>query len=333
MKLKCLLLLAVSFLCCALATEAQTADPHTNQHACVDPVFRFQTNFWVNLHLFVRAESRRRSLNAPLQLPIASLSPDEQEAWRASLDAYDGMAKLSLIFDEGMVRLTNSLAGLEDTSVIPSHLIEPQIASALNGAAPVYRVHQWPEHKREDEEWIAAHCSDIQRFDGKIKQAISKALGVAAPKGPLLVDLACESGPNLAYTTAGLAGTAGHTVLAPQKNTDPVLALDTIFHEISHTMDNKIVEAIVKEADRQGVKPPEDLWHALTLYTTCEITERELASKGRPTALLDTDRANMFERNGWQSFLAALQSDWQPYLDQKVTFKHALEKLVRDTSK
>jgi hypothetical protein len=298
----------------------------------VDTVFRFQRSFWVNLHLFLRAESRRRSMNTSLESPVDSLRPDERAAWELALDAYEGMTKISLS-DDGLVQLNNTLAEMDDATVLQSKLIKPRIAAALNRAAPVYRAHLWPEHRRQDEEWIATHCSDIQRFDRDVKKAISTALEDVPSDGPILVDLARESGPTLAYTTAGPTGTAGHTIVAPQKNTDADAALGTIFHEISHTMDGKISDKVDKEAIRQGVKPPVDLWHALTLYTTFEITKRAIGSDGRATTRLDTDRTAMFERNGWQNILAVLQKDWQPYLDRKDSFDLALEKLVANTSK
>src|SRR5882724_1103105 len=219
-------------------------------------------------------------------MPVTSLLPDERAAWEGSLAAYEGMAKVSL-FDDGLVKLNNTLAVMGDATVLQLNLVAPQVATALNAAAPVYRAHVWPDHQREDNEWIAAHCSDIQRFDRDVKKAISMALEDAPSDGPILVDLARESGPTLAFTVDGPAGTSGHTILAPQKNEDADVALSTIFHEISHTMDGKISDAIEKESARQGVKPPNDLWHALTLYTTCEITKRVFASDNRPTARLD----------------------------------------------
>lgn len=180
---------------------------------------------------------------------------------------------------------------------------------------------------------MVAHGSDIQRFDRGVKNAISKDLRSVASKEPILVDVAREVGPTLAFTTDGPPGSAGHTVITPQKNTDPELALNTGFHEISHTMDGRLRESIDREAAHQRVKPPEHLWHAVTLYTTCEITKKVLARDHRPTASLDTDRTKMFERNGWNNLLVALERDWQPYLDRKASFESALATLVRETSK
>ncbi len=265
-------------------------------------------------------------------MPVASLGAEEGRAWQAALDAYAGIAKRSLIFDGGLVQVGNTLAGLGDAMVLPPNVIESPIANALSTAAPIYRAHLWPEHRKEDDEWIAAHCSGVQRYDRQVRMAIAEALDAIPSSEPIVVDLARETGPTLAYTTNGPDGTSGHTVIAPQKNTDPELALNTIFHEISHTMDDRIQDAIVKEATRQRVKVPEDLWHAVTLYTTGEITGRALSNDGRPAGSLDSDRATMFDRNGWQKILTALERDWQPYLDHKVPFGAALQNLVRDTA-
>ena len=138
MKPQFLLFLVVSLIWFSRVTEAQTLESQINVHTCTDSVFIFQTNFWVNFHLFLRAESRSRSVDAPLQMPVASLSTEEQPEWKAGLDAYAGMAKLSLISDDGLVRLTNTLAEVTDATVLPSNGIESRIATALNRAAPVY---------------------------------------------------------------------------------------------------------------------------------------------------------------------------------------------------
>jgi hypothetical protein len=333
MKIHSLLFAIAGLIFVPQLAVAQTPEVQVSSHICTDAVFKFQTNFWVNLHLFLRAESRRRGMDSPLEMPVSTLRPEERAAWEAGLKAYVGFAKLSL-FDDGLVRLSNTLAMMRDATSLQSNLIDPQIASALNTAAPAYRAHVWPEHRRQDEEWIDAHCSDIQRFDRDVKKAISMALeDVPSFDGPILVDIARESGPTLAFTVGGPTDTSGHTILAPQKNEDVDVALSTIFHEISHTMDGKISDAIEKESARQRVKAPDYLWHAVTLYTTCEITKRAFAGAARPTIRLDTDRFNMFERSGWQEILVALQKDWQPYLDQKDSFGSAIGKLVRDTSK
>jgi hypothetical protein len=307
---------------------------------CKDSVFRMQTNFWVNLHLFLRAESRRRRMHASPEMPISSLSPADQSSWIASLNVYDGIAQLNLQFDKRLIDLVNRLAqvsqtGTLQTGTLPADQAEPAIVDALNAVAPIYRAHVWPAHRKQDHDWIAANCSDVQHYDRAAKEAIATAFRVDAPSKPILVDLARETGRTLAYTTTdGPPGTAGHTILAPQKNMQRVEALNTILHEISHTMvDNTIIEALNKEAARQHVTIPDDLWHALTLYSTTEITGRLIRHQYADETVLDTERASMFQKNGWNQMLQVLSADWQPYLDNKTDFNAALAKLVHDAGK
>src|SRR4051794_16081345 len=71
--------------------------------------FRFQDNFWVNLHHFVRAEARRRAFNAPLVMPTSALSEVERTAWSSAVDAYADLAQLDLVFDERLISINKAL--------------------------------------------------------------------------------------------------------------------------------------------------------------------------------------------------------------------------------
>ena len=127
-----------------------------------EAVFIFQNNFWVNLHHFVRGESRRRMLNIPLELPLSELSQNERTSWEGALDTYVEFAKRNLIFDESLIQIDNILAQVTDTAVLRATGIQPNILAALNSVAEVYRAHRWQEHSRENELWIAAHGPAIR---------------------------------------------------------------------------------------------------------------------------------------------------------------------------
>lgn len=291
--------------------------------------FRFQNNFWVNLHHFVRAEARRRAFNAPLVMPMSSLSEAERTAWSSALDAYADLAKLDLIFDERLVRINNALASQGEATTLPEGLIEPGVLAALNRAAPVYRAHLWPEHRRLNEEWIAATRPRVAQHALALTRALANAYHVQWPKEPILVDASCEAGPVGAYTTGGPPGTAAHTTIAPSQVHDPDAAFEIVFHEASHSVDDQIMKNIDAEAARQKVKPDPNLWHALLFYTTGELAKRELHKEKDASYQPYAYRFGVYDR-GWQSLRAGLERDWQPYLDGKVDFSHALAKLVAD---
>src|SRR5882724_12618600 len=107
MKFYSLSFLVATLVLAPQVTGAQTPGSPASLHLCADSVFKFQTNFWVNLHLFLRGESRRRAMSAAQEMPVTSLLPDERAAWEGSLAAYEGMAKVSL-FDDGLVKLNNT---------------------------------------------------------------------------------------------------------------------------------------------------------------------------------------------------------------------------------
>src|SRR5438552_4270228 len=193
-------------------------------------LFRFQNNVWVTLHHFVRAESRRRSLGSPVVLPISGVSERERVAWIKALYAYTGLAGLSLIFDRRLVRINNALAMETNTESLPLAIVEPEIVAALNAAAPIYRAHLWDRHRRENEQWIAEFVPLVKQHAAAVTKALAVAYHVGWPGAPILVDLSCESGPNLAYTTDGPPGAAGHTVIAPLQAADRDVAVESICH-------------------------------------------------------------------------------------------------------
>jgi hypothetical protein len=291
--------------------------------------FKFQDNVWINLHHFLRAEARRRAFDAPLEMPVSALSEAEKAAWSSAVDAYADLAKLDLVFDERLIRINNALAPRGEAATLPEGLVEPGVLAALNRAAPVYRAHLWPEHRRVNEEWIAAIRPGVDQHAPALTRALAKAYHVQWPKEPILVDASCEAGPVGAYTTKGLPGMAAHSVIAPSQVHDPDAAFEIVFHEASHSVD--IMKIVNAEAARQKVKPDRNLWHALLFYTTGELVKRELHKEKDASYQPYAYRFGVYDR-GWQPLRAALERDWQPYLDGNVSYSSALAKLVADCS-
>ncbi|HEX6463013.1 MAG TPA: hypothetical protein VFZ98_01115 [Vicinamibacterales bacterium] len=294
--------------------------------------FRFQNNFWVNLHHLVRGEARRASLKLPLVVPLESLQPDERAAWSNALTAYKDLATKNLIFDRHLVAIDNALAGLA-TSDVPAGLVDEPIRRALNLAAPVYRLHGWIEQQHTNDAWITTLRPQVERHGAAMAAALAAAYHASWLPGPIVVDACEEAGPNDAYTTAGPPGTAGHTVVAVRSpaNTGDA-GVETIFHEASHTIDDRIARPFVEEAARQHLAFPDGLDHAILFYTTGEIMRREFARTGRPDYVPYGDRFDVY-KNGWQTFRDALGRDWLPYLEGKAQFDAAVTAVVRDTAR
>ena len=158
---------------------------------------KFQDNFWVNLHHFVRAEARRRAYGQPLVMPAAGLSEAERAGWTAAVDAYVDLAKLSLIFDERLVRINNALADQGEAATLPEGLVESGGLAALNRAAPAYRAHLWSEHRRANEKWINAVRPLVEEHAPALIKALTDAYHVKCLPIPFWWMLLVTLGPFL----------------------------------------------------------------------------------------------------------------------------------------
>ena len=62
---------------------------------------------------------------------------DERSAWDGARDAHTPLAKLSLIFDERLIRINNTLSRAGDVQLLPSGTVEPDVLAVLNAAVPL----------------------------------------------------------------------------------------------------------------------------------------------------------------------------------------------------
>src|SRR5215469_13111600 len=79
--------------------------------------FKFQSNFWVNLHHLVRGDARRASLKLPVVVSLESLASDDRTGWSEALTAYSNLATKNLIFDPRLISTNNALSALTGANV------------------------------------------------------------------------------------------------------------------------------------------------------------------------------------------------------------------------
>lgn len=288
------------------------------------PAFVFQNSPWVNLHHLLRAEARREVYAAELVVATEGLGAEERRAWRAALDAYRGLAERSLLHDEGLVRINVALAGLADARELPPDLLDPPLAAALAGAAPIYRERVWPAQQRVNDAWIERTARALEPHAAALVAALAEAYRIDWPAVPVLIDVTPETGRMLAYTTqAAPPGFAGLATIAPVSGLDVATAVELVLHEASHVVDHELVAMIDGESARQGLEPPPELWHAVLTLTAGELVRRELGAAGTYRADLGRDHP---------AYLPALERNWQAYLDGEVSLERALTGLVREAA-
>jgi len=297
-------------------------------------MFVFHNNFWLNLHQFVRGEAYRRGVKAVPGVDPASLDEADRAVWSAAVDAYADFAKRDVLFDDTLRRIANTLAMVGEAARLPdsaADVIGASTAATLNAAAPIYRVHVWPSRQRDNDVWIATAKALLDRHETAIAASLAAIYHITWPSDPMLVDAVGEIGPNSAVTNDGPAGFAAHIQAGAASPRNTVGApLELLFHEACHTLScaGRIQAMISDESARQKLQPPPNLWHAMIMYTSGAAARRELAKDGGteyvPYGYRYNDQYTPAQRS-------AFESDWQPYLDGKISLDQALHDLVRDS--
>lgn len=295
-------------------------------------MFVFQDNFWLNLHQFLRGEVYRRSVTATPGIDTGLLSEAERSFWNRAIDSYVDISKHDVLFDDLSRKIGNALATAGDVTVLPESLdriIGTNTRVALNSAAPIYRTRVWPARQRENEAWIASAKALLAQHETTMAATLAGIYRVDWPSDPILVDVVGEVGPNSAITHGGPPGFAAHTQASAgsRRNTGDA-PLELLFHEATHTalVEGHIQSMIQEECTRQKLKAPENLWHAVIMFTSGAVARQELAKSGNGEYVPYAYRYNQYtpvERS-------ALEKDWQPYLEGKASLEQALHDLVRD---
>ncbi len=128
-------------------------------------LFTLQSNFWVNLHHFVRVVAR----GMPAE---GALTADERAVWDKAVETYrQRYVNRDLLFDDGMVAIKETLRQVPNNALPPEIAGEPELRATLIAAAPVYRKYWWPEHDAANRAWIAAVEPLIERYGSKVATA------------------------------------------------------------------------------------------------------------------------------------------------------------------
>jgi len=303
-------------------------------------VFEFHNGFWINLHHFLYHEAHqlRSSGRRPGGGPAfgqAGLTAEEQQAWKASLDYYAAhLADRDLLFNSDLVAIKNRLEEVEAEPDLRKSGLEPELETALERAAPIYRAHWWVAQERANRAWVVAATPFVQRLGGILAEKLAAVYRAPWPVGPIRVDASYYANWAGAYTTLEpLRITVSSSAEANQGQA----AVEVLFHEASHALSGAVRDAIASECRSRHKPIPRDLWHALLFYTTGEIVRRALGGPKEEPVKGPTPpgspytpyayRQGLYTR-GWQNYLRLLEQYWQPYLDGQTDFDRAIAKMV-----
>jgi hypothetical protein len=313
----------------AMATRSQESSATA---VASDHYFEFHSGFWINLHLFLFEEALTRKGAADKNREAeftndssisATLNGDEKSNWDAAIAYYQtNLSGLDLLTNDRMRTIKNTLENLEDTSSVSAAHLDPGLIRVLDNAAPVYRAHWWPSHDRANREWISEVVALADADGNTLTQNVSTAYETPWPDNPLRVDVVAYANYSGGFTTL-------HPTRITISSLDPsnqkLTAEEALFHEASHTMDEKIGNLMFGYFAEHKKTAPPDLLHAI-LYFTAGYFVKQI----HPDYITYADGSGLWQQSNWLGFQAAILKDWQPLLEGKTAASAAMSQLVSD---
>lgn len=346
------ILLLASALALALSCSAPLRAQQYGDPSSPTPVLELHSGFWINLHHFLYLEARlRKAVAEPADRefqarpeyvsspPAGDLTPAEQTAWNAALDAYaKDWSERDLLHNGDMAIVNNRLSELENCAdlsgkgapqCVPG--LRADLVAALEEAAPVYRDHWWPQQNRENRAWMAAVTPLVRSMGSDLATRLATIYQHPWPPGRLRVDVVWYAGSEGSYT---LLDPVHITIASHDSRNQGLAAFEMLFHEASHSLADGVNEAIARRCRELDKPIPRDLWHALLFYTTGELVRREVANSPELAATVPAAgytpyaiRNGLYD-HGWNDYDVALERFWQQYLDGTTDFGTAIDRVI-----
>ncbi|GJJ05008.1 hypothetical protein RugamoR64_55460 [Duganella rhizosphaerae] len=280
----------------------------------------FHSAFLMNLHHFlfnlgVHPEQLEKTNWA------AAPSADEMAALRSAITWYrDNYAKRDLLFDEQMTSIKTVLSVADTRRDTSGLALPPQLAAALDRAAPVYARCIWARQDASNQQWIAEAKRLDERYGANVQEGIARYLQTPFPLTPIRIDIVVETGKRQgAYTDTQTVIPGGRL------NYQGLASLEMVYHEISHIASTaKLEDAIDARLKTTQRKLDTDLWHVVQFYTVGAVVKDALKDMGyEPYA----DKAGLY-KGYWSPLMPLVDGEWRAYMDGKQTFDQAVVRMV-----
>jgi len=325
----------------SICAQTQPAPPRSSSRTpktqeTRKPIFIFHTGeFWLNLHHFLyvlgRAENKERDIQreavsgapADQERGLQKLNEAERKIWRDAVGAYAaGPSKKDVVFDDPMPAITNALSRVVDAKSLTSSEIDPGIRIILERATPIYRKAWWEEHREANRAWKKEIDALVDRHGTAVLAFITNAYKLDWPATGFPVHVSAYS------NWAGAYSITGNLLVMSSRSPglQGLYGFETAFHEGMHQWDDQVFETLRKQAVKVNKFFPKGLSHAMIFFTAGEAV-RSVVPDHVPYA----EKFGVWQR-GLGPMKVALEENWKPYLDGKVTRDEALRALIERTA-
>jgi hypothetical protein len=309
----------ISLLACVLLVASSTQADGRQQG-----LFDFHSAFWMNLHRYLHALARPAGA-LPDVVP-ASATADERQQWRDAVEHYSVQyGKRSLLFDEGLVRIKQSLISAGSSTDLSDAALTPEHRKVLEAAGSIYRRYWWADHDAANQRFIAALQPLLEQHGHAIAARLAASFDSVWPTAPIRVDVVHDAGP------PGNAYTLSEPTLITIAATDPrhrgLAALELMFHEASHRWDGVLMKDVSDAARDLKLRAPPGLWHGLLFYNAGAITTEALTKRGVNNYEMYMFTQKTFDLPGWHQ---AIARHWPAYLSGSISRREAIARVLRD---
>ena len=284
-------------------------------------LFDFHSGFWMNLHTYLHALTRA---NSPLVEPLPdSASSEEQERWAAGVAAYRArFGKRSLLFDDELSRLTWNISHAGSAETLAGVGIDAETRAQLEGLAPIYRKHRWPQHDAANRTFIAEVTPLVARYGDAIATRLAKSYGKTWDQ-PARVDVVRDAGP------PGNAHAVSHplhvTIGAIDSRYPGLSKLELLFHEASHGWDEVLIKEVNAVSARLGIRAPRNLWHAILFFNSGAIATDAFTAAGNPGYRQIMETSKVFV-----DLHAPVAKHWPAFLAGEISRQEAIARILKE---
>lgn len=300
------------------------------------PDFEFRSGFWMNLHhfLFLQAvlaapDSRKghAEFSARDSAGAHKMSAEQTLAWNKAVAYYARFGKLDPLADQELILVNYELSDAGNSPTLEGRKLPPELKSALETAAPVYRALWWEEQDRLNRRWIAAAAKLVGQYSA-IGPKIASLYKTDWPGEKTPVEVTLYANWAGAYTVIG-------STLITISSVDPGdqgnAALETLFHEASHALVDSLGQQLAADIRKVNKTPTFQLVHAIIFYTAGAVTSKVLERNGVRGYVPYALKNGLYTRVPvWTHYREICERDWQPYIDGKITYEEALSRIAND---
>lgn len=265
----------------AFTLTAQKTELHKTRY------FVFHSNPQLNAHLFLYSKAMtckfRKIPNDSLVYCAFSdkikLIPASDLHTLNDLVLYykDSLMSKDLLFDSLMRDFSDQL-------IKPAFTPKAWQINALEKVTaflPHFNKLYWKNIDAANKAWILANKKNIERLEAIIVPALEAIYETKLPDSKVIVDLSCYATWAGAYS---FSDSFCHVIFAPGHTSNKGdLGLETVFHETSHFLVDKLNKLINERVKNISPKPTFsfNLWHNMLFYTTGEIMTKQFAAEGK----------------------------------------------------